>query len=242
MMVSSPTYDPDELVGRERGNNYMKMLYNKRKPLFNRAVKAKYPPGSTFARAGLIGLQEGVLRPSDLHSRHMGYQARRLKMACHAHASPSTRDSPSQPPATPTSATSSATSSTTRNTKTSREGFDVWKEYVESFGFGRKLDSDFLDEGNGYVPTAPTTTASTGVRGTRSRSCRSPSGRMPGLHALAAGQPGVHRRQPRLLLHPAHRQEGRRTGLARRAVSTNATTRWSNRNTSNPSSRACGGA
>ena len=48
MMVSSPTYDPDELVGRERGNNYMKMLYNKRQPLFNRAVKAKYPPGSTF--------------------------------------------------------------------------------------------------------------------------------------------------------------------------------------------------
>ena len=41
MMVSSPTYDPDQLVGRQRGNNYMKMLYNKRKPLFNRAVKAK---------------------------------------------------------------------------------------------------------------------------------------------------------------------------------------------------------
>ena len=46
-----------------------KMLYNKRKPLFNRAVKAKYPPGSTFKLVqGLIGLQEGVLRPSDLHS------------------------------------------------------------------------------------------------------------------------------------------------------------------------------
>lgn len=26
------------------------------------------------------------------------------------------------------------------------------EEYVESFGFGRKLDSDFLGEGNGYVP------------------------------------------------------------------------------------------
>ena len=48
MMVSSPTYDPDELVGRERGNNYMKMLGNKRQPLYNRAVRAKYPPGSTF--------------------------------------------------------------------------------------------------------------------------------------------------------------------------------------------------
>ncbi len=34
----------------------------------------------------------------------------------------------------------------------SHNGFEVWKEYVESFGFGRKLDSDFLGEGNGYVP------------------------------------------------------------------------------------------
>ena len=89
MMVSSPSYDPDELVGRERGNNYMRMLYNKRKPLFNRAVKAKYPPGSTFKLVqGLIGLQEGVLRPSDLHVCHNRYQAARLKMPCHAHASP----------------------------------------------------------------------------------------------------------------------------------------------------------
>ena len=45
----------------------MKMLYNKRQPMFNRAVKAKYPPGSTFKLVqGLIGLQEGVLTPADL--------------------------------------------------------------------------------------------------------------------------------------------------------------------------------
>ena len=30
--------------------------------------------------------------------------------------------------------------------------YTSWREYVESFGFGRKLDSDFLGEGNGYVP------------------------------------------------------------------------------------------
>lgn len=44
MMVSSPTYDPDELVGRQRGNHYMELLYNKRQPLFNRAVSGRYPP------------------------------------------------------------------------------------------------------------------------------------------------------------------------------------------------------
>ena len=153
MMVSSPTYDPDQLVGRQRGNNYMKMLYNKRKPLFNRAVKAKYPPGSTFKLVqGLIGLQEGVLRPSDLHSCHMGYQAGRLKMACHAHASPLDLRF-----AVATSCNAYfcyVFRDILDNPKygSVKEGYDVWKQYVESFGFGRKLGSDFLDEGNGYVP------------------------------------------------------------------------------------------
>ena len=65
MMVSSPTYDPDELVGRERGNHYMEMLYNKRRPLYNRAIRSPFPPGSTFKLVqGLIGMQEGVLVPS----------------------------------------------------------------------------------------------------------------------------------------------------------------------------------
>ncbi len=153
MMVSSPSYDPDELVGRERGNNYMKMLYNKRQPLFNRAVKAKYPPGSTFKLVqGLIGLQEGVLRPSDTHTCNLGYQTGRLKMACHAHKSPLDLRF-----AVATSCNAYfcyVFRDILDNPKygSVKDGFDVWREYVESFGFGRKLGSDFLDEGNGYVP------------------------------------------------------------------------------------------
>ena len=203
MMVSSPTYDPDQLVGRQRGNNYMKMLYNKRKPLFNRAVKAKYPPGSTFKLVqGLIGLQEGVLRPSDLHSCHMGYQAGRLKMACHAHASPLDLRF-----AVATSCNAYfcyVFRDILDNPKygSVKEGYDVWKQYVESFGFGRKLGSDFLDEGNGYVPD-------------RAYYDRQYRGSWNSLTVLSLS--GVHRGQPRLLLHPAHREEDRRTGLARRA-------------------------
>ncbi len=153
MMVSSPTYDPDELVGRQRGNNYMRMLRNKRRPLFNRAVKAKYPPGSTFKVVqGLIGLQEGVLRPSDLHECHMGYQVGRQRMACHAHSSPLDLRF-----AVATSCNAYfcyVFRDILDNPKYGgvKEGFDVWKEHVHSFGFGRKLGSDFLDEGHGYVP------------------------------------------------------------------------------------------
>lgn len=153
MMVSSPTYDPDELVGRERGNNYMKMLDDKRRPLWNRAVKSKYPPGSTFKLVqGLIGLQEGVLRPSDTHACNLGYQVGRLSMKCHAHASPADLRF-----AVATSCNAYfcyVFRDILDNPKHGgvKNGYEVWKSYVESFGFGRKLGSDFLDEGNGSVP------------------------------------------------------------------------------------------
>uniref|UniRef100_UPI004055E033 penicillin-binding transpeptidase domain-containing protein n=1 Tax=Alistipes sp. TaxID=1872444 RepID=UPI004055E033 len=153
MMVSSPTYDPDELVGRERGNNYMRMLGNKRRPLYNRAVSARYPPGSTFKLVqGLIGLQEGMLTPSTRYPCHMGYSyTPTKKVGCHAHTSPlDLRD-----------AVAHSCNAyfcyvfrdiLDKNSEGVKGGFERWEEYVRSFGFGRKLDSDFLSEGNGYVP------------------------------------------------------------------------------------------
>jgi len=153
MMVSSPTYDPDELVGRQRGNNYMRMLHNKRRPLFNRAVKAKYPPGSTFKLVqGLIGMQEGVLRPSQTYPCHLGYKAGRVSMKCHEHRSPADL---SYAVATSCNAYFCYVfRNILENPKygSVKNGYDVWKEYVESFGFGRDLATDFLGEGAGYVP------------------------------------------------------------------------------------------
>ena len=92
-MVSSPSYNPDLMVGRQRNNNYAAMLHNQRQPQFNRAVKAKYPPGSTFKLVqGLIGLEEGVLSPSDKHPCHNGYTygvgRNSRTMKCHSHDSP----------------------------------------------------------------------------------------------------------------------------------------------------------
>lgn len=153
MMVSSPTYDPDELVGRERGNHYMQMLGNKRRPLFNRAVSAKYPPGSTFKLVqGLIGMQEGVLTPANAYPCHGGYSYGSKKMKCHPHPSPlDLRNAVAN-------SCNAYFCYVLRNVLDNprygsvKEGFDVWEEYVKSFGFGRKLDSDFNGEGNGYVP------------------------------------------------------------------------------------------
>lgn len=154
VMASSPSYDPDLLVGRERGNNYMKMVYDKTKPLYNRSVMASYPPGSTFKLVnGLIGLEEGVARSTDMHACYSGYTVGR-GVACHNHWSPL-----DMVDAVQTSCNAYfcyVFRDIIDNRKYGRvaDGFTKWREYVMSFGFGRKLDSDFLDELNGNVPSA----------------------------------------------------------------------------------------
>lgn len=47
-MVSSPTYDPRMMVGRQRGKNHLALSRNPLKPLLNRSIMGQYPPGSTF--------------------------------------------------------------------------------------------------------------------------------------------------------------------------------------------------
>ena len=61
-LVSSPTYNPNLLLGRKRSENYKNLIKDKNKPLFNRAIQGTYPPGSVFKLInGLIALQEGVI-------------------------------------------------------------------------------------------------------------------------------------------------------------------------------------
>ena len=65
--VSSPSYDPNLMVGRERGNNYMKMLHDPTKPMFNRPIQASYPPGSVFKDvAALTAQQTGLITPETI--------------------------------------------------------------------------------------------------------------------------------------------------------------------------------
>lgn len=155
MMVSSPTFDPDELVGGQRGNNYMKLLKNKQKPLFNRAVQSIYPPGSTFKLVqGLIGLQEGVLTPANCYPCSGGYHYGNRVMKCHSHASPLDLRNAVANSCNAYFCYVFRNIIENRRYENVAEGFDHWHDYVTSLGFGRKLESDFLDEGRGYVPTS----------------------------------------------------------------------------------------
>jgi len=153
-LVNSPTYDPNLLVGRVRAKNYHKLLYTEGKPLFNRATMAKYPPGSTFKMAnGLIALQEGVISSATTFGCSMGFRLGNVKVGCHAHASPLDL----------VHAVSNSCNSYFCQVfrkiidnpayKNTQKGFEVWREYMLDFGFGRKLGSDQSHEGTGNIPT-----------------------------------------------------------------------------------------
>ncbi|ACU03027.1 penicillin-binding protein 2 [Pedobacter heparinus] len=63
--VSSPSYDPNLMVGRQSGNNYMKILVAPNRPFTIRPIQGYYSPGSSFKPLdALIGLQEGVIDPN----------------------------------------------------------------------------------------------------------------------------------------------------------------------------------
>ena len=153
-MVSSPGIDVDVLS--DIGKHYGEISRDPRKPMFNRTVMASYPPGSVFKLInGLIGLQEGVLQPSNMYPCNYGFPyGNNRRLGCHGHASPLNLLS------------AIATSCNgyfcyvfrnildNKRYKNTAEALDRWREYVLSFGFGRKLGSDCPSELGGNIPTS----------------------------------------------------------------------------------------
>ena len=83
-LVSAPNYDPSLLVGRIRSENFRALQNDTLKPLFNRALMAFYPPGSTFKPVnGIIALHEGVITPRTEYFCDNGYWAPGIHVGCH---------------------------------------------------------------------------------------------------------------------------------------------------------------
>jgi penicillin-binding protein 2 len=149
-LVSAPNFDPGLLVGRVRSENYSKLLADTMNPLFNRALMASYPPGSTFKPMnGLIALQEGVIVPETAFACHNGY----LFVGCHSHSSPL-----SLVGAIETSCNAYFCQAFRRvienpKYKSQTEAFIKWRQYLTEFGFGSKLGTDFVNELPGFIPT-----------------------------------------------------------------------------------------
>ena len=154
-LVSSPNYDPNVLVGRERSENYLILNEDTiNKPLFNRAALAQYPPGSTFKLINaLIGLQEKVIYSGSKFNCDEGYVygEEKRKMKCHPHRSPlNLIESISNSCNAYFCNVYRAIIEKYPNTY---EGYDVWRNYVTSFGLGNWLNNDLPTGQKGFVPT-----------------------------------------------------------------------------------------
>ena len=156
-MVSSPTYDPRIMVGRQRGKMHRELQKNVWKPLLNRSIMGQYPPGSTFKTSqGLTFVTEGVINPiSTLFPCHRGFYHKGLHVGCHGHGSPI-----SLVPAISTSCNGYFCwglyymMSNRSKYKTVQDAMNRWRDYMVSMGFGYKLGIDLPGEKRGLIPNA----------------------------------------------------------------------------------------
>lgn len=154
-MVSAPTYDPNLLSGSERSANIGKLFADATTPMFNRAIQAKYPPGSTFKPiTALIGLDVGAITPSFGYPCAGGYYACGKRIGCtHSgggHAANLSR------------AIQNSCNSyfchvfrlivDNQQFHGVKRGVEVWHDYLNKFGFGRKLGIDVTGENPGFIP------------------------------------------------------------------------------------------
>lgn len=157
-MVSSPSFDPHLMIGRQRGKNHRMLQLDKQKPLLNRAIMGVYPPGSTFKTAqALTMLQEGIIQATTpaFPCAH-GFNYRSLRVGCHGHASPL--------PLIPAIATSCNSyfcwglfrMFSDKKYGSPQNAITVWKDHMVSQGFGYKLGTDLPSEQRGFIPNSKT--------------------------------------------------------------------------------------
>ena len=155
-LVSSPTYNPKDLVGRNRGKEYRRLINDPYEPLYDRAIMAAYPPGSTFKPTqGLIFRKEGIVELGTAYPCHGGYVNAGLRVGCHGHESPITLK-----PAIRTSCNAyfcwGFKNMIDRRKKygSSANAFEVWKNYMVEQGYGYRLGIDLPGESRGFIPNS----------------------------------------------------------------------------------------
>jgi penicillin-binding protein 2 len=155
-LVSAPGIDVNMLA--DIGKYWNDISQDPYKPMYNRAVQASYPPGSVFKLVnGLIGLQEGVLRPEMSYPCHQGYHfGAGHKLGCHVHKSPLNMEESIMMSCNAYYCYVLKNILDQRKFDSVADGLDHWREMVMSFGFGRKLGSDFPAELSGSIPSSKT--------------------------------------------------------------------------------------
>ena len=155
-MVSSPTYDPRMMVGRQRSKSHIELSRNSWKPLLNRSIMGQYPPGSTFKTTqALTFMSEGIITAQTAYPCYHGFVYKGLRVGCHGHGSPL--------PLVPALSTSCNgyfcwglyhMIGNRQKYPTVQVAMDKWRDYMVSMGFGYRLGIDLPGERRGLIPNA----------------------------------------------------------------------------------------
>ena len=155
-LVSSPTFNPNTLIGRKRTENFKQLLGHEHKPLFNRALLGQYAPGSTFKLiTGLIAMQEKTLIAYANYNCNGGYEyANEKTVACHEHSTPI-----SMKKAIAISCNSyfcNVFQKLFDKYPNTEAAFNKWENHVASFGVGQWMNNDFTSGKRGLLPSTNT--------------------------------------------------------------------------------------
>ena len=152
-LVSSPSYDPNLLVGnRNIRQNYPTLLKDENKPLFPRPLASEYMPGSTFKLVqSLIGMQEGVI------TEDSGFPCNKSIVGCHGHPSAQNVSQAVQMSCNPyfyaVTRRIIQQGKFKNDEKDAEYGLGRWAKYMNSFGLGVKLPTDITGLRAGVIPT-----------------------------------------------------------------------------------------
>jgi len=155
-LVTSPGYDPNILtIDRGRGSAYASLLTDSLKPLLDRAVMARYPPGSIFKTVlSLIALQEGLIKPTTGMSCSGAYVMGNYRWGCRQHPAPSNLAIALQYSCNTYYYQLLRDLVDRYGTRNPSKGLDELAEKLNQFGIGVKLGLDMPVESSGYVPTS----------------------------------------------------------------------------------------
>ncbi len=150
-LVTSPSYDPNLLVGRVRSKNYTGLSNDTLKPLMNRAIMGTYSPGSTFKLVNaLIGLQEKTLFPGTEYLCD-GPESRPIRCT-HYHTTPLALNDAIQHSCNPYFWNVFKSIINSKDNGDVVKGFQCWHDHVIRLGFGRRFDTDIPFELSGSIP------------------------------------------------------------------------------------------
>ena len=154
-MASGPGYDPNLLSGAQFRKNWGRMALDTARPLYNRAIKGQYPPGSTFKPLGaLVALDEGLITPAYGYGCAGAYYACRRPVKC-------THSSRGHAATLRLALANSCNSYFNQIFRmaidnpaygSTTKGYLKWKEYMNSFGMGVRLGVDLPSEDYASIP------------------------------------------------------------------------------------------